>query len=158
METLVRHFRDLTRAAFARHGFAYGELLAQWPEVVGRELAQFCEPERLRWPRGQQDATRKLGGVLTIRAIPGRALDVEYDAPRIIERINGFYGYAAVSDIKVTQSPFHRPTAQHRDGAQGYDVRSGQARDLESALSRLGAAVKAQRDASSVGADANRQE
>src|SRR3954467_6752046 len=98
METLVRHFRDLTRAAFARHGFAYGELLAQWPELVGREVAQICEPERLRWPRGQENAKQKLGGVLTIRATPGRALDVQYDAPRIIERINSFYGYAAVSD------------------------------------------------------------
>lgn len=146
---MLRHFRDLTRAVFARHGFAYGELLAQWPEVVGRDLAQFCEPERLRWPRGQENSAQKLGGVLTIRAVPGRALDVEYDTPRIIERINSFYGYAAVSEIRITHGPIDRTAQKRKDETRLYDLHGGPARDLESALARLGAAVNAQRATSS---------
>ena len=52
METLTKHFRELTRAAFARYGFAYAEVIARWPEVVGEDLARVSRPDRIRWPKG----------------------------------------------------------------------------------------------------------
>lgn len=101
METLDKHFRDLTRAAFQRYGFAYGEIVARWPEIVGPALAGFCRPERIKWPRGAGENARKLGGTLVIGAAPGRALDLQYEVPRIIERVNAFYGHGALAAVKV---------------------------------------------------------
>ena len=37
---------------------------------------------------------RKQGGTLVIRVTPGRGLDLQHETPRIIDRINAFYGYA----------------------------------------------------------------
>jgi hypothetical protein len=103
MERLDKHFEKLTKASFARYGFAYGELMARWPDVVGETLAQYCEPERIKWPRGSGENAQKLGGTLIIRAEPGRGLDLQYQTHQIIERINQFYGYGAITSIRIMQ-------------------------------------------------------
>ena len=36
----------------AARGFANGDLLASWPEIVGAAFAGWTEPERIVWPRG----------------------------------------------------------------------------------------------------------
>ena len=104
MERLDKHFEKLTKASFARHGFAYGELLARWPDIVGEGLSRHSQPERIKWPRGTGETAQKLGGTLVIRAEPGRGLDLQYQSHQIIERINKFYGYGAVTSVKVMQS------------------------------------------------------
>jgi len=107
METLGKHFRELTKAAFTRHGFAYAELLMQWRAIAGEDVASLCEPERIKWPRY---STEKRGGTLILKAAPGRALDLQHETPRIAERINSFYGHTAIATIKIVQAPL---TAKH---------------------------------------------
>lgn len=102
MKTLDKEFRALTRAAFARYGFAYADLITQWPAIAGEAIAQWSEPERIKWPRAATDE-RKQGGTLVIRVVPGRGLDLQHETPRIIERINAFYGYGAIAAVKITQ-------------------------------------------------------
>jgi hypothetical protein len=113
MQTLDKDFRALTRAAFARYGFAYGDLITQWPAIVGDGVAQWSEPERIKWPRPGTDE-RKQGGILVIRVVPGRGLDLQHETPRIIERINAFYGYAAVAQVKIRQGALSRKKALPR--------------------------------------------
>ena len=120
MERLDKHFEKLTKAAFARYGFAYGELMARWPEIVGETLARHCEPERIKWPRGAGEMAQKLGGTLVIRADPGRGLDLQYQSHQIIERINQFYGYGAVTSVKVMQG---HVSQQQTPETQGYSIR-----------------------------------
>lgn len=104
METLSKHFREITKAAFARHGFAQADVVANWDAIVGEELAAVSAPERIKWPRGAGEQARKQGGTLVIRAAPGRALELQYEASRIMSRINSFFGYGAVASLKVLQA------------------------------------------------------
>ncbi len=149
MQTLDKDFRALTRAAFARYGFAYAELITQWPAIVGDGLAQWSEPERIKWPRGQGDG-RKQGGTLVIRAVPGRGLDLQHETPRIIERINSFYGYGAISAVKVLQGSLSSPKPAPRktpalDPQQAKTLETQLEAvadpDLKQALRRLGTGV-----------------
>ena len=71
---------------------------------LASELAAVSAPERIRWPRGAGEEAQKQGGTLVIRAAPGRALELQYEASRIISRINSFFGYGAVAEIKVMQA------------------------------------------------------
>jgi hypothetical protein len=111
METLNRYFRDLTKVAFARHGFAQTDLFARWAEIVGLERAQMCRPERIRWPRGEGDDGQKLGGTLIVQAAPGRGLDIQHETPHILERINMYFGYGAISSSRS-----FRPDGARRSG------------------------------------------
>ena len=108
MERIDKHFHKLAAPSFAKHGFAYGEVLARWAEIVGPEIADVCRPSRIKWPRGGGDDDRKMGGTLLVSAEPGRALEIQYKAPAIIERLNQFYGYAAICQVNVTQAPLPR--------------------------------------------------
>lgn len=148
MQTLDKDFRALTRAAFARYGFAYADLITQWPAIVGETLAQWSEPERIKWPRSGGDQ-RKQGGTLVIRVIPGRGLDLQHQTPQIIERINSFYGYAAIATVKIMQGtigrkPTHPPPRElGADQIQALEARLEAVADpdLKEALRRLGKGI-----------------
>jgi hypothetical protein len=47
---------------------------------------------------------QKQGGTLVIRAAPGRALELQHEVPHLLDRINRYFGYGAVTAIKVVQS------------------------------------------------------
>ena len=84
--------------AAAGHGFAEPEVLMRWPEVVGERLAALCVPVKVGYPRAG-----RLGATLVVRVEGARATEVEHLGPRIIERVNQFYGYRAIDELKVTQ-------------------------------------------------------
>lgn len=146
METLDRHFRELTRAAFARHGFAQVELAGRWPEIVGEELSQVSEPERIKWPRGAAENARKTGGTLVIRAAPGRGLELQHESPLIIERINRFLGFGAIGTVKIVQVatwPRSQPATRTLPAKSLYHQELAAIEDggLKAALERLGSGV-----------------
>jgi hypothetical protein len=157
MERLDKHFEKLTKASFARYGFAYGDLMARWPEIVGETLAQHCEPERIKWPRGAGETAQKLGGTLVIRAEPGRGLDLQYQSHQIIERINQFYGYVAVTSVKIMQGHVtHTKSLKNKENSLDLETEKALETSLESiadeklkqALHRLGAGALANRPGS----------
>lgn len=126
MEQLGKHFKKIAGPALTRHGLAYADLLAAWDDILGPELARHCLPEKLTLPRGE-----KTGGQLVLRVRFGRALDVQYQGPRIIERINQFCGFQAVGSLKVLQGQL--PEAKIPPKAPALDAASAKA--LESGLS-----------------------
>lgn len=112
METLNRHFREIALAAFQRHGFASAELAAQWPAIAGDSVATISAPGKISWPRANDKSAQKQGGTLTLNAAQGRALELQYATPRIIERVNQFLGYRAITAIKIIQADFS-PVVRH---------------------------------------------
>ncbi len=105
----------LTAKAFQRYGFHSAEIMTAWDRVAGPELAQYTEPERIKWPRvaaGAEPAAdghgRVQGAILVVRVDPARALEVEYQAAALVDRINRYFGYGAISGLRVVQSPARR--------------------------------------------------
>lgn len=102
---------DVTRKAFERHGFPAGRLAADWPAIVGAEVARYCRPERIKWPRPVEaddedgETATTAGATLVLRVEGARALDVQYRARQIMEKINGFLGYRAITEIRIVQAP-----------------------------------------------------
>jgi hypothetical protein len=101
----------LTAKAFERFGFHSAEIMMNWPRIAGADIAAMSQPERIRWPRNaplsdqDQGGTGRSGATLILRVEPARALDIEYRAQEIMERINRYFGYAAVSSLKILQAP-----------------------------------------------------
>jgi hypothetical protein len=107
----------LTHKAFEKYGFAAAALLTDWAVIVGADVAQYTAPERLKWPRGvdiggdvEDGAQGRPGATLIVRVEPARALDAQYKAQQIIERINGHFGYRAVSELRILQAPLPERT------------------------------------------------
>ena len=147
METLDKHFRNLAKAAFAHHGFASEQLISQWAIIVGQPWASYSVPDKINWPRSASDMTRKLGGTLVIRAAAGRALELQYEGPRLIERVNQFLGYGAITSLKIKQDslrveqPKQLPRPMSSQARQAWHTQIDDIADnpLKAALSRLAA-------------------
>jgi hypothetical protein len=103
----------LTRKVFEKYGFSTAALITDWGMIVGRELASYTAPERLKWPNGAATpnaragapAPGRLGATLLLRVDGGKSLDVQYKARQIVERINAHFGYAAVAALRLVQGP-----------------------------------------------------
>jgi hypothetical protein len=92
--------------AARRRGLAEAKLLTEWPTIVGPWLATRCQPVRLSHGAG------KAGCVLALHVAGTAALELQHSEPQLIERINGFFGYPAVSRLRLVQAP--RPDARAR--------------------------------------------
>ena len=104
----------LAGKAFAKYGFATAGLITDWAAIAGQELALYTRPERLKWPPAgvdDKDAPRRQGATLLLRVDAARGLDVQFRARQIIERINGYFGYAAVAELRILQAPIATPAA-----------------------------------------------
>jgi len=152
METLNKYFRNLSQASFAKHGHAYAEILSHWPEIIGETLAAVSTPERVKWPKAA--GAESSGGTLILRGAPGHTLDLQHETPHIIERINTFLGFNAVSSVKILhgrtdrkQAASGRPLPLPSEDAAALDKRLSIITDdrLREALTRLGQGALASR-------------
>lgn len=146
--------RALDPAARAR-GFATTALLSDWPAIVGRELAGFTMPDRVVWPRRRDEEVeapkrgrRDAGATLVLRIEGPRAIEVQHRADQILERVNAYFGYRAVTEMRFLQAPIarrpNRPQRKPPLPAYSLPDSAGIEDDgLRRALSRLGAATKA---------------
>jgi hypothetical protein len=150
MERLDRHFKTLTKSAYERYGRAYGEVLTQWPAIAGERLAGQTAPRKITWPR-QPPSAQKLGGVLVVTVDPAFALDLQYESPLLIERINRYFGYGAVAGLRIVKGPLPKPAPRPFPAAAPPDPAVGNALAgiaddrLKAALSKLGSGLKSRR-------------
>ena len=89
--------------SFRRFGFVQGSIVSRWAEIVGERYAKVSSPESIRFPAG-----KKAGGVLTLLVDGAHAPLIQHLTPMIVERVNRFFGYAAVNRIVFKQG---RPPA-----------------------------------------------
>jgi hypothetical protein len=85
-------------AAFKRFGFVQSSVVSRWKEIVGDRYAGVSAPESIRFPAG-----KRAGGVLTLVVEGAHAPMIQHVVPVIIERVNRFFGYAAVERVQFRQ-------------------------------------------------------
>jgi hypothetical protein len=78
------------RAAGEARGFAVARLLTQWDQIAGPEMAAVTRPVKVHYGR------EGLGATLTLLVAPAHAPMVQMSLPRLIDRVNAAYGYAAL--------------------------------------------------------------
>jgi hypothetical protein len=132
--------------ALRRRGFAETRVVTDWADIIGPELARQTMPERLTFPRGSEG-----GGTLRIRAAGPLALELQHLEPLVIERINRYFGFAAVARLAFVQAPVAAaprraraaPAALSPEAARRLDaaVENIESESLRAALTRLGRAV-----------------
>jgi len=97
---------EIGRTAFRRFGFVQSSVVTRWAEIVGPRHARVCAPEAIRFPPGE-----KADGILQLVVVPAHAPIIQHVIPEIIERVNRFFGYKAVSRVKLRQGEVKPPPA-----------------------------------------------
>lgn len=96
---------DIGGAAFRKFGFVQSSIVSRWVEIVGERYARVSSPESIRFPQGQ-----RAEGVLTLTVVGAHGPMMQHIAPEIVERVNRFFGYAAVARVVFRQGEVRRPT------------------------------------------------
>ena len=105
LENLTREVQKLARPLLGQHGFTQVELISHWSDIMGNELALGVKPVKLTFP-----AKERSNGTLHVRTAGGAfALLLEHQKERIKERVNTYFGYPAVSHLKIEQGGVHMP-------------------------------------------------
>jgi hypothetical protein len=136
-------------AALGKRGFGEAQLVTQWEAVIGDELANKLTPERITFPRGE-----RRNGTLRLRVASAFATEAQHLEPVLIERINAFFGYGAVSRLVFIQGPPLStapapPRLRKLSADEQRDIESRVAGvadpELRAALARLGTAIAGNR-------------
>ncbi len=152
----------LTKKVFEKYGFSTAALLTDWANIVGKDMAQATLPDRLKWPRHvdayadvDSDSIGRPGATLILRVDPARALDVQYEASQLIDRINAYFGYAAISEIRIHQAPItqiqapsepqpaNKMTLNQEDLPASQELAKIEDEKLRAALNEMAAGLKA---------------
>jgi len=78
-----------------KKGHMYSKTLDNWKYIVGDELFKVCYPKSFK-------SSNKLGGsYLNIMVKRGNEVELEYSKKNIINKMNAYFGYEAVKNIKL---------------------------------------------------------
>ena len=135
----------IAKQALGSRGYAEAGLFTHWAEIAGASLAASSLPIKLSFPRGKRD-----DGTLTVRCGGSAALELQHLAPSILERINGHFGYRAVTRLKIEQGAVSPrkvaapppPLTRLEQNAVAEATAGVANADIRAALSRLGTAIR----------------
>lgn len=95
-------------------GFVEIDILTSWDKIVGKEMAQYSFPQKIEFKKGQKN-----NGVLYLGVPAGAfALELQHKSKYIIDKINTYFGYNAVSEIRLIQNSALVPQETHSPAPQ----------------------------------------
>ncbi len=98
---VARAVRPVIRQILPKSSAAFQQLFEAWPDLMAGTEAATAMPEKMVFPRGSQKEA-----VLHVWARTGaQAMDMTFGAPALVTKINLFFGYGLVRDMRVTAFP-----------------------------------------------------
>lgn len=88
----------IVKPLVGKKGFLDVDILARWAEIVGPEVATNAIPLRVQKPR----AGSPEGATLVVRVgASAYGMVLRHGEPEVLARINGHFGYRAVTKLKI---------------------------------------------------------
>jgi hypothetical protein len=90
-DTLPKNIKKIIK----KKGHIFSETLNNWKYIVGGELFQICYPKSFK-------NSNKFGvSTLQIMVKRGHEIDLEYSKKKIMDRMNSFFGYTVIENLKL---------------------------------------------------------
>ena len=77
-------------------GHNYSSIINNWTEIIGRKTSKICYPKSIKTNKELSD------GVLVLNVNHGDQLEVEYKKKDIMDKINSFFGYNFIRQVKIS--------------------------------------------------------
>ena len=78
-----------------KNGYNYSEIISKWNILVGKDISDCAYPKSIKMKKGDSNGTL----VLAIKR--GDEINVEYSKREIIDKINSYFGYKLINEIKL---------------------------------------------------------
>tara|TARA_B110000014_G_C19926291_1_gene479195 strand:+ start:200 stop:688 length:489 start_codon:yes stop_codon:yes gene_type:complete len=86
--------RDLKRL-LKKGGYNFSNIVDNWVKMVGKDISNTCYPNTIRMDKDMKN------GTLVLNVIHGNELSVEYSKSEIMSKINSFFGFNCIKEIKL---------------------------------------------------------
>lgn len=94
---------------YADKGLSSSALIAAWPDLVGSSFADCTMIETIKWPHQRSNGEPSFqGGILIVRVDGPKAVYLQHEEQQIIQRVNQFFGFSAITRLKITQGAISR--------------------------------------------------
>ena len=92
--TLPRGLKGILK----KNGYNYSEIVGKWNVLVGKDISNYAFPKSIKMKKGNSNGTL----ILTIER--GNEINIEYSKKEIINKINSYFGYKLIGEIKLQKS------------------------------------------------------
>ena len=75
--------------------YNFSNIVDNWAKVVGKDLSRTCYPSTIKMGKEMNN------GTLILNVIHGNELDVEYGKQEIMDKINSFFGFKCIKEVKL---------------------------------------------------------
>ena len=76
-------------------GYNFSNIVNNWSKMVGKNISNICYPKNIKMNKEMNN------GILTLNVMHGNELEVEYSKSEITDKINSFFGYKCIKEIKL---------------------------------------------------------
>ncbi len=80
-----------------KYGFINSDIILNWELITGADLAKVLGPVKISFPLGE----RKNGTLYVKIKNASMSAVVQYQFPIIIDRVNTYFGYQAIQQVKI---------------------------------------------------------
>ena len=78
-----------------RNGYNYSEIISKWNLLVGKDISSCTYPKSIKMKKGDSN------GTLILAVKRGDEINAEYSKKDIINKINSYFGYKLINEIKL---------------------------------------------------------
>ena len=89
--TLPRGIKGILK----KNGYNYSEIISKWNILVGDEISKCSYPKSMKMAKGDSGTT------LVIGIERGNEIIIEYSKKEIINKINSYFGYKLINEIRL---------------------------------------------------------
>ena len=75
--------------------YNFSNIVDNWAKTVGRDLSNACYPSTVKMGKEMNN------GTLVLNVIHGNELIVEYSKQEIMDKINSFFGFNCIKEVKL---------------------------------------------------------
>ena len=85
-----------TLRKYLRKGsYNYSNIVDNWTKMVSKKISDACYPLKIKMGKEMKD------GTLILNVMHGKEMEIEYEKKEILDKINSFFGYNCISQIKL---------------------------------------------------------
>ena len=89
--TLPRGVKSILR----KNGYNYSEIISKWNMLQGNDISSCSYPKSIKMTKGDKN------GTLVLAVKRGNEIDIEYSKKEIINKINSYFGYKLINEIRL---------------------------------------------------------
>ena len=100
--TFVQGLRPFSRSIpqglkklLKKGSYNFSNIIDNWSKMVGSNIASTCYPSTIKMGKEMNN------GTLVLNVIHGNELTVEYSKQEIIDKINSFFGFKCIKEVKL---------------------------------------------------------